>query len=662
MRHEASALLISALLILMVSAAVPAQAGVNWWTPVGPEGGWISDLAVDPQTRTVYAATSGGVFASTNGGGSWERRNRGVHGYVSLLEVSSVPAPGLYVVGGEAVYRSRDGGLSWTSADVGAFGSGIQSMAVDPTDSSVIYAGLPYSGVLKSSDGGASWTLVLQGDSCGPVDSLVIDPRAASTIYAGCGSSGAVPFFKSTDGGATWKAAAPLPDGGSFLSHLVLDSARPGVVYIQASVYLDGQYSFITYKSSDDGASWTRFGLVNASLLPGPPGVLFMGKYRSIDDGATWQELSLPIAPSTLAFAPDDPATLYAGTAPIPIADPTPSGIYKSTDAGATWTLVSRGLFATSIRALEVSPQQSTLYALAQPVGLLKGPRGGSRWERADAGLPLGGEVLLDTFPLFAHPLAIDPWNPANLYFGSRNGLARSTDGGASWAVVSECATINNLFLDPQNPDRLYASGYSRGTCAGLNAGCSVFRSDDAGASWTCIELPQFYLTVDGLVLDPSQPSRLYVLRPRKNNIWMTSDRGSTWRKLRLPRPSIDLTTLTVDPKDSRRLYLGTSTGRVYKSTNRGSTWTEISKGLPAPTPGLESYTIRQIVVDPERPQTVYVVHASGIYISGNGGSSWHPLNGGLPDAPWVLVLDPQNPRKLYAGTMGNGVYAHERR
>jgi photosystem II stability/assembly factor-like uncharacterized protein len=139
----------------------------------------------------------------------------------------------------------------------------------------------------------------------------------------------------------------------------------------------------------------------------------------------------------------------------------------------------------------------------------------------------------------------------------------------------------------------------------------------------------------------------------------VSTDRGDHWRKLRLPAQATELTVLAVDPRDSRRLYVGTLAGRLFKSVDRGATWSALSHGLPAEGP---EGTIRDIVVDPRRPQTVYVVNASGVYISGNGGRTWFPLNGGLPDAPWRLVLDSQNPRKLYAATQRNGVYVHERR
>jgi photosystem II stability/assembly factor-like uncharacterized protein len=644
MRQDVPSRLLAIFLVLGAALCVvpPARAGVNWWTPTGPEGGLIFDLEVDPQTRTVYAGTAGGVFASTNGGTSWVRRNRGLGAYGGLLAHSATPAPALYTVGREGViYRSLDGGLSWIPGGRPGFDQ-VYSLVADPSDASVLYAGTSFNGIYKSSNGGATWDQVLDG-SCQLILSMAIDPRDPSTVYVACGTS-AVPFFKTTDGGATWTPQGTRPPIESSELTLVLDPDRPGVVYLTAKVFLNEGYSLTTFKSSDDGATWTRFGPDDGFILPSPPGLLFLGKHRSTDGGNTWQELPLPAAPTVLDFAPGDPATLYAG---IPA-----FGVYKSTDAGVTWKVVNRGLAATTIQGLEISPE-STLYALVDGLGLQKGVRGGRRWQRADAGLAIPAFLT----PFLDHPLVIDPQEPSNLYFGSSEGLARSTDGGASWTVVNECLVSRFLTIDPRNPDWLYALRSFHSSCGAPYNNCEVLRSSDAGATWACIAPSQLYLTVEELVVDPVEPSRIYAVRPLKDNIWVSHNRGNTWSRLRLPR-FIGLRTLTVDPKDSRKLYVGTSSGLVYKSTDRGATWSESSSGLP--TGGFQS--ILQIVIDPQRSQTVYVVHTEGVFVSGNGGRTWHPLNGGLPTAPVRLVLDPQNPRKLYAATRGNGVYVHERR
>lgn len=647
MRQDLPSRLLAVLLVLgaVLCVVPPARAGVNWWTPIGPEGGGIFDLEVDPQTRTVYAGTAGGVFASTDDGASWARRNRGLGAYGGLLAHSATPVPTLYTVGREGViYRSLDGGLSWIPGGRPGFDQ-VYSLVADPSDASVLYAGTSFQGIYKSSNGGATWEQVLEGGSCQLTFSLVIDPRNPSTVYATCLLS-ASPFVKTTDGGATWTPQGTLPPFGGSNDELMLalDPDRPGVIYLTGEVFLvDGPHLF-TFKSTDDGASWTPFGPGEGLILPSPPGLLFVGKHRSTDGGNTWQELPLPAAPTVLAFVPEEPATLYAGIPSF--------GVYKSTDAGVTWKVMNRGLAATSIQGLEISPK-STLYALVNGLGLQMGARGGRRWQRADAGLAIP-EFLS---PVFDHPLLIDPQEPSSLYFGSSEGLARSTDGGASWTVVNECLVSRFLAIDPRNPDWLYALRSFHSSCGAPYNSCEVLRSSDAGATWTCIAPSQLYLTVEELVVDPVEPSRIYALRPIKNNIWVSHNRGNTWSRLRFPR-FIGLRTLAVDPKDSRRLYVGAEYGRLYKSTDRGATWSESSSGLP--TGGFES--ILQIVIDPQRPQTVYVVHTEGVFVSGNGGRTWHPLNGGLPTAPVRLVLDPQNPRKLYAATRGNGVYVHERR
>ncbi|HYU30814.1 MAG TPA: hypothetical protein VEW48_01505 [Thermoanaerobaculia bacterium] len=564
----------------------------------------------------------------------------------SPVAASSLPVPIVYAAGDQDLYRSTDAGASWTRLGLYELGwNGIYSLAVDPSDSSTVYVGTLSSGVLKSSDGGASWKQVFNEPvACGVIWSLAI-AKSPSTIYAGCDGGTQAPFFESTDGGATWAAQGSLlPDGGRS-AHLALDPDRAGVLYLSAYIYVDVDVVWITYKSTDDGKTWTRLNVEGAPVLAASSGLVVVGKHRSTDGGSTWQELPLPLVPTSLAFDPADPATLYAGLFP---------GVYKSTDAGATWSLGNRGLFASSIQTLAIDPQQPTLYAWVQGLGLRKGVAGGTRWRRADAGLPL--DAIFGRFETPA--LAIDPVVTSNLYLGWKNGFARSSDGGASWTVTSydQCLWIRGLAIDPQDPGRLYASGsLSAWSCASPESYCLTFRSVDAGATWTCASSPDMDYVTE-IAVDPGQPSRVYAATLGEG-LWVSANRGDTWRKLKgLRRFTSTLTAFTVDPTDSRRLYVGDLYGKVLKSTDSGATWAEVTHGLPS------NAMIRKILVDPGRPQTVYVASTRGVFISGNGGRTWYPLNGGLLEAPGLLVLDPKNPRKLYAGTYSNGVYAHERR
>src|SRR5262249_13169214 len=136
-------------------------AGPNVWTSIGPDGGAVSALAIDPQSpSTIYAATFGGIFKSTDGGENWK--------------ALSVPTSGLSFF----------------------------ALAVDPQNRGTVYAGTMV-GVFKTTDGGASWS---SPQMAFPVNALVIDPRSPGTVFAGTAQLGGV--LKTTDGGRTWSAAS----------------------------------------------------------------------------------------------------------------------------------------------------------------------------------------------------------------------------------------------------------------------------------------------------------------------------------------------------------------------------------------------------------------------------------------------------------------------
>jgi photosystem II stability/assembly factor-like uncharacterized protein len=311
----------------LVLLASTASAGVNTWTTNGPEVGNILALAIDPSSpATLYAGAgnggafkTNGVFKTTNGGETWtspsaQLGNSDVFAlavdpstpstlYASTMSLSDFP---------DSLNKSTDGGVTWTES---LTGHDVYALAFDPSAPATVYAGTGDEGVLRSTDGGVSWNPVKAGavDQPGPyVVALAIDPTAPATIYASTGAA----VFKSTDGGGTWTKSV----GGNAVGSFAIDPSAPATIYA-------GTGGNGVLKSTDGGVNWSP---VNAGLTG-------------------YNVAALAIDPST-------PTTLYAGTLD--------AGVFRSTDAGGSWTPINAGLGSLAVNALAIDPSTPTrLYA-----------------------------------------------------------------------------------------------------------------------------------------------------------------------------------------------------------------------------------------------------------------------------------------------------------
>ncbi len=238
-----------------------AEAGVNVWTTTGPAGGTISALASDPQTpSTLYAGTDSGVFKSVDGAGSWTSTSAGLpnnqfgsccEAVVTLAIDPQTPTTlyaGLLFNG---VFKSTDGGGSWSAANTGLPApppapqtSPVNALVIDPLTPATLYAGGNHPwGVFKSTDGGGSWTAVNAGLTNLNINALAIARQTPTTLYAGTHGSG---VFKSTDGGAIWSAINTGLEGlasgvgGILITGLAIDPFVPATVYgaTRAGVYV----------------------------------------------------------------------------------------------------------------------------------------------------------------------------------------------------------------------------------------------------------------------------------------------------------------------------------------------------------------------------------------------------------------------------------------
>lgn len=283
--------------------------------------------------------------------------------------------------------------------------------------------------------------------------------------------------------------------------------------------------------------------------------------------------------------------------------------VWRSTDNAATWTQSSRGLTygddgpkVTTIWSL--SPTNGTLYAGVEPAGLFRSDDAGHTWSHVNglrehpsrpAWEPGAGGLCL-------HSIAVHPTDASRLWVGiSAVGTFATSDGGLTWATrnkgvradfipgptpeFGQC--VHKLRLHPAKPEWLYQQNH-----------CGVYRSDDGGREWTDLTpgLPsQFGFP---LVIHPHDPSTIYVIPhdgpeagrqmlDGKPAVWRSRDRGDTWQRLDAGLPPRDayLTVLreamAVDSLEQPGVYFGTSTGQVFGSADEGEHWQLVADYLP---------------------------------------------------------------------------------
>jgi photosystem II stability/assembly factor-like uncharacterized protein len=290
-----------------------------------------------------------------------------------------------------------------------------------------------------------------------------------------------------------------------------------------------------------------------------------------------------------LAVDPANRATLYAGN-DWGISG-TDGGIFKSTDAGRSWTAIHAGLEAGPVRVLAIDPSApATLYAGASG-GAFKSTNGGLSWTAINTGLSS-----------LVSALVVDPSAPATLYAGTTGaGVFKSTNAGGSWTAINTGLprwallgiSIEALAIDPSAPATLYTITLLDG----------VFRSTNAGASWTAINtgLPD---GVSALAIDPAAPATLYA--GTRSGVFKSTNAGGNWTAINTALNDPYVSVLAIAPSAPETLYVATVNFNVFKSTNAGESWTAINTGL--------THRVNALAVDPSDSARVYAGTDGGVF------------------------------------------------
>lgn len=296
----------------------------------------IPALLLDPSAEgIVYAATTDGVAVSVDAGATWSDPGAGLPS-VSVSALAQVGGTATRLLAGTlgaGLYQSADRGVTWTLA-AGLNDLYVSSLGVDPTSSSVVFAGTahPYTGsnserVFKSTDGGATWAQTSLDAGQFSVDFIGVNPGHPTQVFAG--SDGVSGLFRSLDGGTTWSPIATDICGGN--SGIAFDAAG-------STIYLAGT----------------------------------TGVCRSTDGGTTWSVAGVGggLATASVLVDPSKPATLYAGTSPD-LTDGIDGGVFVSTDGGQTFTALDAAVPPSVVNALASDPTNGIVYAGTSGAGVV---------------------------------------------------------------------------------------------------------------------------------------------------------------------------------------------------------------------------------------------------------------------------------------------------
>lgn len=622
------------------------EAAINNWVLYGPSGqriygdpssnyysGRILDIEVDGTPSTRVGTASGGLWGfflffpvqlsdnlqNTLIIGSFDSKP----GDANTILVGT--GEGAYN-NGAGLFKTTNAGGSYTQITMTPTPSAFFKLRYAPGSSTVVHAATS-TGYYKSTDGGDTWTRYQVGLAIGSrISDLAINPSNTNIMYAPVWGDG---FYKSTNAGLNWTkmTAGGIPTTNFGRSSISLCDGTPNTVYVNVSKNTD-DLTLGVYKTTNGGTTWTdvkptaefhAYGWYNNScgVSPTDPNRIVVGGltlWRSTNGGTSWTQISN-------AHADQHSVTWNATGTSCWIGND--GGMMFSNDAGITWDYNANLLPITQYVIFDILPNGQYCYGGSQDNGISGTTNRGVNWFHYIGGD--GGGAAID--PATPSKIAV-----SNGVYGGSWAFRRllTTNGGVNWSFIDNGIDPSQQWYHRVRNDRVSP------VYLWDNSGPYVYMSTNYGTAWTKTNASAFPGEVSDMSVSKyvSPGSVVYAclasggkLRVYDGGTWFDRSTGLGANTVRHVQPHM------TNISTGYALMNGLTSGqKIYKTTNRGVNWTNISGDMP-------NIPMSAMIPHPTDDNKLYVGTEMGCYRSTNAGTNWHRWNNGMANATQVTEM-----------------------
>lgn len=625
------------------------------WKSIGPSPGFyssygnissrITTIQYDPiNPNTIYlGAAFGGVWKSIDGGNTWTAKS---DNEVSLASGSIAIDPAntniIYYGTGEATYsgtsyygrgllKSTNGGDTWTS-----YTSGLPSLSytsrivIRPSRSSELLAAMGTSGLYRSTNSGVNWFKVISG-RC---DDIIFSPSGDTAYTVGSG----VGYRISINGGETFTSSAALTLGTR--NHIAICKRSPNILYF-------ARYSssaIQVYKSTDYGNTFNQVSIGTdfagsqawydfyMHVNPFDPNYAYVGSidiWRTTNGGTSFQNITngysggyVHVDQHNAAFHPSNSNNMMC------VND---GGVWRSTDRGTTWTNLNSSLTLTQFYRIAADPNNGDHVMGGTQDNGTQRTLGSLNYSLAFGGD--GGEVCFHS-------------QNSNYILGETqtNGVRRSTNNGSSWSGATTGLSGSGAWVGPILSHPMDAGIF-------YTARQQVFKTTDWGANWAAISSGTSGAILE-MAISKLSPNIMYATSG--SSIFKSTNSGTTYTNVTTGLPGRTITSVNVHPDSPNVVLLtcsGFGTGHIFKSTDGAASWQNISGNLP-------DSPANDVLILPYSNTTLYLIATDvGVFVTENWGSSWIELAAGLPNTVAIHLDYNKTTREIFLGTHGRGIF-----